>query len=57
MLRWLSASLVVSMRREAQLGEDGEDAVDGSHPTDLGFLRQAEALVEILAPILRGASL
>jgi hypothetical protein len=40
---------------EAQLGDDGEDTVDGSHPTDLGFMRQADALVSILGPILRGA--
>jgi hypothetical protein len=26
------------------LGDDGEATVDGSHPTDLGFLRQAEAM-------------
>jgi hypothetical protein len=35
------------------LGEDGEDTVDGSHPTDLGFMRQAAALEQALAPILR----
>jgi hypothetical protein len=34
------------------LGSDGEDTVDSSHPTDLGFLRQAEAFVEALAPLL-----
>jgi hypothetical protein len=34
------------------LGEDGEDTVDGSHPTDLGFLRQAEAFRTALAPLL-----
>ncbi|MBP7933977.1 MAG: SGNH/GDSL hydrolase family protein [Phycisphaerae bacterium] len=32
------------------LGGDGEGAVDGVHPTDLGFLRIAQAL----APVLRG---
>ena len=26
------------------LGDDGEGTVDGSHPTDLGFMRQADAL-------------
>ena len=41
---------------EVQLGEDGEDAVDGSHPTDLGFMRQADALVDILEPILHTES-
>ncbi|WP_406693901.1 SGNH/GDSL hydrolase family protein [Singulisphaera sp. Ch08] len=36
-----------------QLGEDGEDTVDGSHPTDLGFMRMAAAFGEVLAPILK----
>lgn len=34
------------------IGDDGEGTVDGSHPTDLGFLRQAEAFAEALKPIL-----
>jgi hypothetical protein len=34
------------------LGDDGEGTVDGSHPTDLGFLRQADAFAEALAPLL-----
>jgi lysophospholipase L1-like esterase len=29
---------------EALLGNDGEATVDGVHPTDLGFLRMADAL-------------
>lgn len=33
------------------LGEDTDDTVDGSHPTDLGFFRQADAL----EPVLRQA--
>ena len=33
------------------LGHDSEATVDGTHPTDLGFLRMAE----VLAPILRSA--
>lgn len=33
------------------LGDDGEGTVDGSHPTDLGFERQADAL----EPVLREA--
>lgn len=37
------------------LGEDGEDTVDGSHPTDLGFVRQADAFQKALEPILAGA--
>jgi lysophospholipase L1-like esterase len=34
------------------LGDDGEGTVDGSHPTDLGFMRQADAFAEALAPIM-----
>jgi hypothetical protein len=35
------------------LGDDGEATVDGSHPTDLGFVRQAAAFADALAPILK----
>ena len=34
------------------LGEDGEATVDSSHPTDLGFVRQATAFARVLGPIL-----
>ena len=34
------------------IGDDGEGTVDGSHPTDLGFMRQADAFIESLTPIL-----
>ena len=34
------------------LGDDGEGTVDSSHPTDLGFMRQAEAFRKVLAPLL-----
>ena len=34
------------------LGDDGEGTVDGSHPTDLGFARQAAAFAKVLEPIL-----
>ena len=34
------------------LGSDGEDTVDGSHPTDLGFFRQAKAFEAALRSIL-----
>lgn len=34
------------------IGLDGEGTVDGSHPTDLGFLRQAEAMAEAIGPLL-----
>jgi len=38
---------------EKLLGADGEDTVDTSHPTDLGFMRHAEAFREVLGPILK----
>jgi len=38
---------------ESLLGADGEDTVDGSHPTDLGFLRQAEAMEKVLGPLVK----
>lgn len=36
------------------LGTDGEATVDGVHPTDLGFLRMADALEPALRKALRG---
>jgi hypothetical protein len=33
---------------------DNLATVDGSHPTDLGFMRQADAFYEVLKPILPG---
>ena len=37
------------------LGTDGEATVDSSHPSDLGFMRQADAFAKVLAPLLRKA--
>ncbi|MEW4567823.1 SGNH/GDSL hydrolase family protein [Tautonia sp. JC769] len=37
---------------DPQLGDDGEATVDGSHPTDLGFLRMADVFEPILRPLL-----
>lgn len=34
------------------LGDDGEGTVDSSHPTDLGFYRQAQAFEKALRPLL-----
>ncbi len=34
------------------LGDDGEATVDSSHPTDLGFVRQADAFESYLKPLL-----
>jgi len=38
------------------LGDDGEATVDSSHPTDLGFMRQAEAFAKVLGPLVNKAS-
>tara|TARA_R110002072_G_scaffold243682_1_gene402796 strand:+ start:140418 stop:141533 length:1116 start_codon:yes stop_codon:yes gene_type:complete len=35
------------------LGRDGEGATDGSHPNDLGMMRQAEVVTGSLRPLLR----
>ena len=36
------------LRAEELLGDDGESTIDGSHPTDLGFMRQAAAFARVL---------
>jgi hypothetical protein len=37
---------------EALLGSDGEGTIDSSHPTDLGYMRQADAFEAALRPLL-----
>jgi lysophospholipase L1-like esterase len=44
---------LVYLPGEHQLGADGEDTVDGSHPTDLGFLRMADEFAKVLKPLLQ----
>jgi hypothetical protein len=39
---------------EELLGDDGEAAVDSSHPTDLGFMRQADAMLGLIRYTLPG---
>lgn len=39
---------------EGQLGFDGEGTVDGTHPTDLGFWRQAQVYQPIIERVLDG---
>jgi hypothetical protein len=41
---------------EGQLGFDGDGTVDSSHPTDLGFYRQAEVYQLILENIIKGST-
>lgn len=40
----------------SQLGDDGEATVDSSHPTDLGFMRMADAFEPVLRQALDSAS-
>lgn len=35
------------------LGDDNEGATDGSHPSDLGFMRQAQVMRKTLEPLLK----
>lgn len=35
------------------LGADGDGTADGSHPTDLGFYRQADVIGKVLQPLLK----
>ena len=41
------------VRGDDLLGHDGDATVDGTHPTDLGFWRMAEALQPVLSGILK----
>ena len=41
------------LRGELLLNEDGEGTVDGSHPTDLGFVQHADAFEKVLRPLLK----
>ena len=36
------------------LGDDGDGATDGSHPNDLGFMRQADVMEPVLRAALQG---
>jgi lysophospholipase L1-like esterase len=37
------------------VGDDGEGAVDGSHPNDLGMVRYCDAYEQVLRPVLAGS--
>jgi hypothetical protein len=41
------------LKADELLGDDGEGTTDGSHPSDLGFVRQAKAFEKVLRKILR----
>jgi hypothetical protein len=38
---------------EQLLGDDGDGTVDSSHPNDLGFVRQADAMEKVLRTVLK----
>ena len=38
---------------EHLFGDDGEGSTDGSHPNDLGFMRQAGIFAKVLEPLLK----
>jgi hypothetical protein len=38
---------------EHLLGDDDEGTVDSSHPTDLGFVRQADAMEKVMRPLVK----
>ncbi len=38
---------------DALLGQDGEATVDGTHPSDLGMIRYADAFEKVLRPLLK----
>ena len=40
------------LQADELLGQDGEGTIDGSHPTDLGFTRQAAEFARVLRPLL-----
>jgi len=42
-----------SIPGEHLFGDDGEGSVDASHPTDLGFMRQADIFAGVLGPLLK----
>ena len=41
------------LRGDLLLNEDGEGTVDGSHPTDLGFVQHADAFEKVLRPLVK----
>lgn len=41
------------LKADELLGDDGEATIDGSHPTDLGFMRQTKAFEKPLRRILK----
>src|SRR5262249_38358991 len=40
------------LKGDLLLGDDGEGTVDSSHPTDLGFVRQADAFQKVIGALL-----
>lgn len=53
-LRAAGATQLAYAEGDALLGDDSEATVDGSHPSDLGFVRYADYLQPRLTALLRG---
>jgi len=51
-LQAAGAQGIYYLEGEHLLGDDNEGTVDGSHPTDLGFWRQADAMTPVLRTII-----
>jgi hypothetical protein len=54
-MTWEGVPTIHYQAGDRLLGDDGEATVDSSHPTDLGFLRQADATEPILRYLLADA--
>jgi len=44
---------VYYLKADLLVGTDGEGLIDGSHPTDLGFMRQANEFAKVLRKVLK----
>jgi hypothetical protein len=52
-LRQAGVRYLFYLEGKGQLGDDGEATVDSSHPTDLGFMRMADAFEPVLRQALK----
>lgn len=54
--KWLAGISLEYVDGETLLGKDRDDTTDGSHPSDLGFYRQANALEPAIKRALKAAA-
>jgi len=52
-LKFDNVPKIFYLKADDLLGHDGEGTIDSSHPTDLGFTRQAAEFERVLRPILK----